>query len=289
MRPENLTTRIFLDSGDPNDTKEILDLLGFIDGQTTNPSLIAKNPAMQEKMAGGEALSSDEVKAFYKDVIQEIAGYIPGKSVSIEVYADANTTTDEILTEAREMREWIDSPHIKLPITAAGLEAAEVLTSEGTRVNLTLCFSQEQAAAVYAATKGAQRGDVFLSPFVGRLDDKGMDGLSLIKNIAHLYETSDLHTEVLVASIRSLDHLLYAIAMEADLATVPKNVLIAWAEAGMPVPTNISEVSVDPSLHQIPYEQLDLESSWQSFNIQHDLTDAGLQRFADDWNALIGK
>src|SRR6185369_13659357 len=107
MRPANLHTKIFLDSGDPAETKEALALLGFLDGQTTNPSLIAKNPATV-----GKKFSKTEIFDFYKTVVGEISALIPNGSVSIEVYADANTSSDEMLAQAREFFTWIPNAHI---------------------------------------------------------------------------------------------------------------------------------------------------------------------------------
>ena len=95
MRPPNLKTKIFLDSGNPVETREAIKLLGFLDGQTTNPSLIAKNPELQAKLSAGEKLSSEDVNTFYKSVIEEIHSMIPDGSISIEVYADKNTSKEK--------------------------------------------------------------------------------------------------------------------------------------------------------------------------------------------------
>ncbi|MBT3538781.1 transaldolase [Candidatus Parcubacteria bacterium] len=288
MRPENLKTRIFLDSGDPKETKEILDLLGFLDGQTTNPSLIAKNPELKEKLGSGEQLSSQDINNFYKDVVGEISEMIPQGSVSIEVYADANTPAEDMLVQAREMNTWINNAHIKLPITAAGLEAANVLTGEGMRVNMTLCFSQEQGAAVYAATLGAKKGDVFLSPFIGRLDDRGENGMSFIENAHNMFKKSDGHVELLAASVRTYEHFKQCLSLEVDLATVPGKVLKEWAENNFELPK--SDYVYDAgSMENLPFEDTNLEKEWNGYNIQHDLTDSGLEKFASDWNGLITK
>ena len=171
MRPKNLQTKIFLDGGDPMETREIIDLLGFLDGQTTNPTLIAKNPEAKARLGRGEKFSEKEIYDFYRGVVQEISQMIPAGSVSIEVYADHSTSSEEMLAQGREFFKWIPNAHIKYPTTTEGLKAAEQSVKEGIRVNMTLCFSQAQAAAVYAATAGAKKGQVFISPFVGRLDD----------------------------------------------------------------------------------------------------------------------
>ena len=267
-------TRIFLDSADPEETKQALRLLGRLDGQTTNPSLIAKNP-----QAVGKKFTKEEVYAFYKTKVQAISQLIPDGSVSVEVYADIQTPLEQILNQAREMNTWIPNAHIKLPIIPNGLKAAELLVKVGIRVNLTLCFTQAQAAAVYAATKGAKKGDVFVSPFIGRLDDKGLNGLDLIKNCVEMFKNSDGHVEVLAASVRNLQHHLKCLELEADILTSPLQVINAWQAKQPPEPV--------PSLQPIAYEKLDLNQPWQKFNIRHELTDAGLEKFCADLNGMV--
>src|SRR5258708_7015888 len=165
MRPAALKTKIFLDSGDPEETRRVLDRLGFLDGQTTNPTLIANNPNIAQRILSGKKfLSKSEVINFYKQVVMEISKLIPNGSVSVEAYADKETTAADMLEEGKLMFSWIPNAHIKYPITAAGLEAAEQSVKSGMRVNMTLCFTEAQAAAVYSATHGAVRGDVFISP-----------------------------------------------------------------------------------------------------------------------------
>lgn len=286
MRPDTLKTRIFLDGADPKETRQVIAALGFLDGQTTNPSLLAKNPEAEAHKVDGNKFSSTAIYDFYKALCQELSALLPKGSISIEVYADADTTVADMLTHAREFDAWIPNAHIKLPTTTAGLEAAAVLTGEGRRVNMTLVFSQSQAAAVYAATRGAGRGDVFLSPFVGRLDDRGEDGMDLIKNIVALYGQSDGHVQVLSASVRTMDHFLCSLAYGADIITAPAKVLLAWAEAGKPIPGPKYGYNAK-GLAPIPAEALSLDNNWRDYDIRHPLTDAGLKKFADDWNSLI--
>ena len=286
MRPDTLKTRIFLDGADPQETRQVIAALGFLDGQTTNPSLLAKNPEAQTHKVDGNKFSAKAIYQFYEKLCQELADLLPDGSISIEVYADADTTVADMLTHAREFDAWIPNAHIKLPTTPAGLEAASALTGEGRRVNMTLVFSQAQAAAVYAATRGAGRGDVFLSPFVGRLDDRGENGMDLIKNIVALYGQSDGHVEVLSASVRTMDHFLCSLAYGADIITAPAKVLLAWAEAGKPIPGPKYGYNAK-GLAPIPAEALPLGKNWREYDIRHPLTDAGLKKFADDWNSLI--
>jgi transaldolase len=281
MKPTNLKTKIFLDSGDPAETREALSVLGFLDGQTTNPSLIAKNP-----QTAGKKFSKQKLLDFYKGVVREVSALIPDGSVSIEVYADKNTLADEMLAQAREFWQWIPNAHIKYPTTTEGLKAAEISVKEGMRVNMTLVFSQEQAAAVYAATLGAKKGDVFLSPFVGRLDDRGENGMDFIANTIKMYEAGDKHVEVLVASVRSMEHFLKSIELGADIITAPLKILKDWASASFPLPLGEGQ-GEGSELAPIPYQEISLIKPWQEYNIQHELTDKGIEKFAQDWNNLI--
>ena len=161
---------------------------------------------------------------------------IPEGSVSVEVYADAATKAEAMLEQGREMFTWIPNAHIKFPTTAEGLKAASAALKEGLRVNMTLCFSQSQAAAVYAATRGARKGDVFVSPFIGRLDDRGENGMDLIADILRMYGEGDGHVEVLTASVRNVDHLLCAVSLGSDILTSPFSILKKWGEKGASLP-----------------------------------------------------
>ena len=286
MRPENLTTRIFLDGGDPQETKEIIDLLGFLDGQTTNPTLIAKNLGAKRRSASGGPMTEAEVLAFYRGVVEKISEMIPKGSVSVEVYADHTTKAKTMLTQGKEMFSWVPNAHVKFPTTTQGLEAAERATADGVRVNMTLCFTQEQAAAVYAATRGVKRGDVFVSPFVGRIDDRGENGMDLIANVLRMYKEGDGHVEVLTASARHLDHFLFALHLGSDIITAPANVLREWAADGAPIA--VADFTYDAGgLTAIPYQDTNLNKPWRDYDIRHELTDKGIERFANDWNQLI--
>jgi transaldolase len=287
MRPKDLKTRIFLDGGDPEETKQILSLLGFLDGQTTNPTLISKNPEARRRLEEGKKFSSGEVLDFYRNVVKTVSGLVPGGSVSVEVYADAATKAEAMLLQGREMFSWIPNAHIKFPTTREGLKAAEQAVRDGLRVNMTLCFTQDQAAAVYAATRGAKKGQVFVSPFIGRLDDRGENGMDVIANIIRMYRSGDGHVEVLTASVRNFDHLLYALKLGSDIITAPYPVLKTWGEKGMPVPGNDYVYAAAGTLAPVPYRDITLDKAWESLDITHSLTDKGLERFSADWNALI--
>lgn len=286
MRSSELKTKIFLDGGDPAETKQAIEMLGFLDGQTTNPTLISKNPEAAKRLAEGKKFSKDEIFNFYREVVKEISSLIPQGSISIEVYSDAKTTAQEMINQGRNMFTWIPNAHIKYPTTKEGLKAAQESVKLGMRINMTLVFSQEQSAAVYAATLGAKKGDVFVSPFIGRLDDQGQNGMNLIENIIKMYETGDGHVEVLTASIRNMYHFLYAIKLGSDIMTVPFKILKEWADTNMLLPDENFIYNSD-GLRDIPFAEIDLTKNWTNYNISHSLTDTGIQRFSNDWNSLI--
>jgi len=288
MKPINLRSKIFLDGGDPAETRTIIKLLGFLDGQTTNPTLIAKNPAVRQRLADGQKFSRPELLGLYREVVTELASLLPGGSISIEVYADKDTTAGQMAQQGAEMFSWIPNAHIKLPTTAAGLQAAAQAVRQGVRVNMTLCFTQQQAAAIYAATQGAHPGDVFVSPFVGRLDDRGEDGMALIAHIIRLYQQGDGHVQVLNASVRTMDHFMYALMLGSDIITAPCAVLQAWGERGLELPPPDYHYPAG-GLRAGAYADLVLTRPWQDYDIGHELTDKGQERFAADWNALIAE
>ncbi len=286
MRPQNMKTRIFLDGGNQEETERITKMLGFLDGQTTNPTLISKNPEARKRLERGHKFSEKEILDFYRDVVKTISGLIPQGSVSVEVYADAFTSADAMLQQGKEMFSWIPNAHVKFPTSREGLKAAERAVNERLRVNLTLCFTQEQAAAVYAATRGAKKGEVFVSPFIGRLDDRGENGMDVIDSIIRMYRKGDGHVEVLTASVRNIDHFLYALRLGSDIITAPYEVLKTWGEKGMPMPGDTYKYDVK-SLRPIPYREIELGKKWEDYDIRHELTDKGMERFSADWNALI--
>jgi transaldolase len=286
MRPQNMRTRIFLDGGDPEETKAMLKQIGFLDGQTTNPTLVAKNPDARKRLEQGNKFSKDELFTFYRGVINTASGLLPQGSVSIEVYSDASTSAEEMVKQGKEMFTWVPNAHIKFPTSREGLKAAHEAIKAGLRVNMTLVFTQEQAAAVYAATQGAKKGQVFLSPFIGRLDDLGENGMDLIANIIKMYEKGDGHVEVLTASVRSIDHFLYALSLGSDIITAPFGIIKLWGEQGLSIPGNDYHYDTK-GWKPIPYRELDLSQPWESFDIHHDLTDKGMSKFSADWNDLL--
>ena len=209
--------KFFVDTADVSEIKELADS-GLIDGVTTNPSLVAKT--------GRD----------FKTIISEICEMTDGP-VSAEVAA---LDADGMITEGRALAEIAKNVAIKVPLTWDGLKACKVLTDAGTMVNVTLCFSANQALMA------AKAGATFVSPFIGRLDDVGLDGMELIEEIRTIYDNYlDLNTEILAASIRSVGHVKTCAMIGADVATVPPNVVKAL--------------------------------------VKHPLTDKGLEAFMADW------
>jgi transaldolase len=190
--------KIFLDSADIEEINALINT-GFVDGVTTNPSLIAKS--------GRDILST----------IAEICSLVNGP-VSAEVTA---TDFDTMLSEGRKLAAIAPNVTVKVPLTRDGLMTCRVLSDAGTHVNVTLCFTAGQA--LLAAKAGAK----FISPFVGRLDDIGQDGMDLIKKICSIYSNYDFDTKVLVASVRSTSHVVDAALMGADVVTLPPKILTA--------------------------------------------------------------
>jgi transaldolase len=211
--------KFFVDTADVAEIKD-LSATGLVDGVTTNPSLVAK------------------AKRNFREMIAEICELIPGP-VSAEVAA---TDADSMIKEGRSLAAIARNVVVKLPLTWAGLKACRALTGEGTMVNVTLCFSANQALLA------AKAGATYISPFVGRLDDAGADGMEVVREIRTIYDNyPDLKTQVLAASIRNVLHVKQAALIGADVATVPPTVLRALAA--------------------------------------HPLTDKGLEQFTADWKA----
>jgi len=222
----------------------------------------------------------------YKKIAQAISPLVGEAGVSLEVFSDEKTTAQEMFSQGQEMFSWIPNAYIKYPCTAEGLRAAQMCVKQRMRVNVTLCFSQQQAAAVYAATKGTKEA-AYISPFIGRLDDIGQNGMDIVKNIKRMFSKGDGHVLVLAASIRNLKHLLYCFDLQTELVTVPAKILEQWASKNFPMPDNQFRYSA--SGKPIPYEELDLEHGWETFDIQHELTRKGVERFAADYRATLSR
>jgi transaldolase len=208
--------KFFVDTADTHEIRDLAET-GLLDGVTTNPSLIHK--------AGRDFL----------EVVREICSIVPGP-VSAEVVA---TDHAEMMREAEVLRRIADNIAVKVPLTLDGLKTCKALTGEGTMVNVTLCFTANQALLA------AKAGATFISPFVGRHDDTGFDGMQIISEIRTIYDNYDFETQILVASIRHPIHVLQSAMIGADVMTAPPAVI----------------------------RQL----------FKHPLTDKGLEGFAADW------
>ncbi len=188
--------KFFADTAEVKDIKELTDL-GLLDGVTTNPSLIAKSGRQ------------------FKDVIAEICGIVEGP-VSAEV---VSLDYDGMMREAADLRKIAKNVTIKVPLTLDGLKACKALSSDGCMVNVTLCFSANQALLA------AKAGATFISPFVGRLDDIHLDGTELIAEIRQIYDNYAFDTEILAASVRTALHVKQVALIGADVATCPPAVI----------------------------------------------------------------
>jgi len=208
--------KFFVDTAEIDAIAELNDL-GMVDGVTTNPSLILKS--------GRDIL----------EVTKEICDLVDGP-VSAEVVA---LEADAMIAEGRKLAEIADNITIKLPLTWDGLKACKVLSGEGHMINVTLCFSANQALIA------AKAGATFISPFIGRLDDINLDGMDLIQDIRIIYDNYGFDTQILAASIRSVNHVLDAARIGADVMTAPPEVIKKLAS--------------------------------------HPLTDKGLEQFMADW------
>ncbi len=211
--------KIFLDTANISAIKMYNDM-GLVDGITTNPSLMAKE--------GGDP----------QKVMEEIVRIVKG-DVSLEVLS---VETNGMLEEGRRLRKYGNNVVVKCPLTPEGLKACKILTSENIPVNVTLCFSVNQA--ILAAKAGAK----YVSPFIGRLDDNGQDGMNLIREMHQVFENYKFSTQILVASVRHPMHVVEAAKIGADVVTLPPDVLGKM--------------------------------------LKHPLTDAGLKNFLADWEKL---
>lgn len=290
----NTIPMIFLDSGNPAETRKAKNLLGTIDGQTTNPSLVVKNPEVAKMLTDGKKLSETELLDIYKKIVSEIRAEMDGP-ISVEVNASWDSTWEDLLKQAANMSAWTSNINIKFPTTNAGVKAAQEFVARGGRVNMTLVFDQIQAAAVYVATEKTQE-PAFISPFMGRWDDRGYAGVDLIRNIRKMYDafnakrnTQENHVKILAASIRNMDHLYASLALGADILTIPLGSIEKWVADGKKNPG--AEYVVDrKGLKEIEYVEMDLKEAASEYDIvqtEGTLLDEGLKKFAADWNSLL--
>jgi len=213
--------KFFLDTANVDEIKQGMDW-GLVDGVTTNPSIVFKE--------GRD----------FEEVVKEITTIVPGP-VSAEVIS---VTAPEMIAEGKALSKWAPNIVVKIPLIPEGIKAVKALSTEGIKTNVTLCFSANQALLA------AKAGGSYISPFVGRMDDAGNDGMKLVEEIVTIYDNYDYDTEIIVASIRSPMTVLQASLLGADICTMPFKVL----------------------------QQL----------FQHTLTDRGLESFLSDWAKFKG-
>lgn len=213
--------KIFLDTAELTEIRRAADA-GLIDGVTTNPTLLAR------------AAEGRDAKEIFREIAEIVDGPVSAEVVGLDA--------DTMISEGRRLAKLHPNIVIKVPLTEDGLKACRVLRSEGIGVNVTLCFSPLQALLA------AKAGATFISPFVGRIDDIAYDGMELISQIRQIYDNYGMDTQILVASIRHLQHVMESALLGADCATIPPKVL------------------------------------WQM--AKHPLTDKGIEAFTKDWESL---
>lgn len=298
-------TKFLLDSGDPQEYKEIAQLAkekgSGLWGSTTNPSLIAKKIA-----SSGKKLTPKDAFALQKEIILEIVEIVPG-AVSGEVYSTQTTTASDMAEQGREIASWHPRVVVKLPTTLEGFKAREILRKEGISINNTLVFSQQQVYAIclqemLLQKEGAKQGTwpVFISPFLGRLDDKGEDGIGLLDDVLRIkntYFNPDL-SWMLAASIRNSYHLKKTLESNSELTTVPAKVLREWFSLTDEQKEALTQPTPDlvKILSWTPPEELKNIQNLEDFtkaitdgtlDITHPLTKAGIDKFVADWNTIL--
>ena len=214
--------KFFIDTANLDEIKKA-ESLGVIDGVTTNPSLVAKEGDI-------------DFKTRIKEICEIVDGPVSAEVIGLE--------TEEMVAEARELAKIASNVVVKIPMTMEGLKAVKILSSEGIKTNVTLVFSANQALLA------AKAGATFASPFIGRLDDRGHNGMELINEIVTIYDNYNLDTEIISASIRHPMHVKEAALAGADIATIPFDVIETLSK--------------------------------------HPLTDIGIERFLADWNKTQG-
>lgn len=297
-------TKFLLDSGDPIEYREIAQLAkekeSELWGATTNPSLIAKKLA-------GKKVSQSEALQLQKDLVMEILDIVPG-AVSAEVYADTTTTADQMIEQGNDIATWHERICVKLPTTIEGFKARTVLRKQGIIVNNTLVFSQEQIYAIclheillhqeYNTTN--KLWSPFISPFLGRLDDRGEDGLAMLGYGMTLKNTL-FNPDVawmLSASIRNTYHVKKTIELGCELITAPAQIYREWftlsdeekeqVRASSSSLTQIARWEPSGELKHIDSVEKFIQAlGTNTLNITHPLTDQGIEKFTADWKTII--
>ena len=291
-------TKFLLDSGDPDEYKKLSETAkeagSELWGSTTNPSLIAKKLA-------GKKLTVKEAFALQKDLVLEILSIVPG-AVSAEVYSETNTKAEEMTEQGKEIATWHERVVVKLPTTIEGFKARTALRKEKIMTNNTLVFSQEQIFAICLHEQIIQKlyGPTnnlfppFISPFVGRLDDIGEDGMSLVEHGMRIKESFTVAHWMLEASVRTKDHIKRGIDVGTELITAPMKIYDEWF-AAKDTPMGYTK-GITPLPIWVPAKELTTISTIEEFmhaltfgilNINHVLTEKGIAKFVEDWKAIL--
>lgn len=302
-------TKFLLDSGDPKEYKEIAKLAkehnSEIWGATTNPTLIAKNLA-------GKKFTQQEAFDLQKEIVMEILSLVPG-AVSAEVYADESTTAQEMIEQGKEIASWNKRMYVKLPTTIESFKARTALREKNISINNTLVFSQQQIFAITLHEHIIQKTNPalkslwshFISPFIGRLEDKGEKGIQIIEHgmkIKGKFPLADNEplTWMLAASVRTVEHIQQSIKLKSEIITAPAKTYRQWFNLTPKQRNALNKIASPKNLKEIPFwepsEELQKISTIEEFmdairsnrlDIRHPLTDAGLTRFAADWKAIL--
>ncbi|MFH1833265.1 MAG: transaldolase family protein [Candidatus Levyibacteriota bacterium] len=304
--------KFLLDSGNPDEFREISKLAkknkSEIWGATTNPTLIAKSAS---RRIADKKISQKKAFELQKQIVLEILNIVPG-AVSAEVYADEKTKASEMIKQGKEIAKWHKRVVVKLPTTIEGFKARTELRKNGILINNTLVFSQQQVFAICLHEQIMQRQfgplplqingwQCFISPFVGRLDDIGKNGMQLIENSMKMKNEFGFDLWLLPASLsRHVEYIKRCIELNAELLTAPAKTLIEWLSLSKTKQKKLNSKAYAKTLTPIKYwepsdELLEIETinefmkalKSNKLNIRHDLTDKGIIRFTNDWKSII--
>ncbi len=298
-------TKFLLDSGDPDEYREISELAKEsgqeLWGSTTNPSLIAK------KLAGQKVSQDDAFNRLQKEIVLEILDIVPG-AVSAEVYSNLDTKAEDMIAQGREISTWHERVVVKLPTTREGLKARTTLRKEGIAINNTLVFSQQQIFAILMHETLVMNQfnpkptllPCFISPFVGRLDDRGENGMDVIEHGLSLQKMyfDETTAWILESSVRNLTHVQLGLNLNVPLMTAPAKVYReyfsnqpSFAKASEGKQDNLVAIPYwQPSEDLLHFENIDefMEAILSGkLDISHPLTTAGIEKFAEDWKTII--
>lgn len=286
MRPSNLFPGIFIERADTYEAREILGLLGFLDGIFLSPHILAKGIATATALDRGDRPGLGEFFDHYRSTIKSMADIIPAGWVIVQLYFDASAKHEDVILQAEAFAKDIPNVLLGLPINMLGLEAAERLVRKKMNICMLFCTTQAQAAAVYAATRGARRGQVFLSCNPGLLEKEGRDGSSLVQNILTLYHGGDGHVAVCASGMRTIEDIMHMITLGPEAISAPAELLKEWFEKGMHMPDEMFARDAQGK-KSLPYLELDLTKDWREFDLASDISVLEAQNLVQEWKELL--